>query len=156
MKKLQLKNHNTLMCFKVQICYSQKSFLLPFVIKIVIYFLHAFFVCTDVPGPPSKPTIKDVQATQMTIKWTPPESDGGARITNYIVERKDTFATRWIRVTRDTISETTFTVGDLMEGTEYVFRVLAENKAGPGPASPPSDSKVAKPPYGKNFTDNVA
>ena len=52
------------------------------------------------------------------------------------------------RVTRDRILETEFTVQGLMEGTEYEFRVSAENKAGTGPASEPSQSKVAKAPYG--------
>ncbi|XP_038047568.1 titin-like [Patiria miniata] len=101
----------------------------------------------DIPGAPSRPLISHIDTTKMTVSWSPPDSDGGSPITNYVLERKDKFSTRWMRVTRDRISETEFTVQGLMEGTEYEFRVAAENKAGLGPASEPSESKVAKAPY---------
>ena len=39
-------------------------------------------------------------------------------------------------------------VTDLMEGNEYQFRVIAENKVGPGPEGPPSDTITAKDPWG--------
>ena len=50
----------------------------------------------------------------------------------------------------ETITETTFTSTGLTEGTEYQFRVYAENLAGPGPASEPSDLQKAKHPFGKD------
>jgi len=37
------------------------------------------------------------------------------------------------------------TVPNLTEGEEYQFRIIAVNKAGPGEASEPSDSVIAKP-----------
>jgi len=54
-----------------------------------------------------------------------------------------------VKVNRDPISRTQQTYSDLVEGTEYEYRVLAENEAG---VSKPSDSTgvfVAKDPYGK-------
>ena len=47
------------------------------------------------------------------------------------------------------ISETVYTVMELKTGSEYQFRVSAENVAGVGEPSQASDAKVAKPPYGK-------
>nr|XP_006823015.1 PREDICTED: titin-like [Saccoglossus kowalevskii] len=101
----------------------------------------------DVPDAPSKPKISDITETAMTLTWTPPKNDGGSEITNYVLERKDKFSTRWTRATRNNIPEATYRVNDLVQGSEYEFRVAAENKAGVGAFSEPSDSKVAKPPY---------
>ena len=85
----------------------------------------------------------------MTVTWTAPESDGGSRIMGYIVERKEGTSTRWVRVNRELMMDLTMMVTGLTEKSEYQFRVSAENKAGQGPFSEPSDKKVAKPPYGK-------
>ena len=68
------------------------------------------------------------------------------------MERKEKTSSRWVRVTKETITETTFTATGLTEGTEYQFRVYAENLAGPGPASEPSDLQKAKLPFGKGNT----
>ena len=64
------------------------------------------------------------------------------------MERKEKTSSRWVRVTKEIITETTFTATGLTEGTEYQFRVYAENLAGPGPASEPSDLQNAKLPFG--------
>ena len=66
------------------------------------------------------------------------------------MERKEKTSSRWVRVTKETITETTFTSTGLTEGTEYQFRAYAENLAGPGPASEPSDLQKAKLPFGKD------
>lgn len=41
--------------------------------------------------------------------------------------------------------ETAATVGNLKQGEEYQFRVIAKNKAGKGQPSEPSDRVIAKP-----------
>ena len=85
----------------------------------------------------------------MTVTWSPPESDGGSPITGYILEMRDTSSTRWVKVSRESITETTFKVKDLNEGTQYEFRVTAENKAGLGKPSDVSKAWIAKSKYGE-------
>lgn len=77
----------------------------------------------------------------MTVKWTPPESDGGAPITNYIVEQSERFSPRWNRVNEDTVTSCEFTVENLPEGSTYQFRICAENKGGVGKPSAPTDPR---------------
>ena len=103
----------------------------------------------DVPGAPGKPKASDIGATEMTVSWAVPESDGGAPIKGYILERKEVTSTRWVRVNKELHESTILKVTDLREKSEYKFCVMAENKAGVGPASEPSDVYMAKSPYGK-------
>ncbi len=88
----------------------------------------------------------------MVITWKPPRFDGGSPITNYIVERKERTATKWMKAHKGELPSTDLTlkVEGLIEGKEYEFHVAAVNKAGQGPFSEPSEPKLAKPPYGKN------
>ena len=106
----------------------------------------------DVPEAPGKPEITAVDRTQITISWSPPESDGGSPVTGYIIEKKETSSTRWTKATRDSVTETSLTVRDLIEGKEYEFRVAAVNKAGTSQFSEPSEPRITKPPYGKCMT----
>ena len=50
------------------------------------------------------------------------------------------------------MTETTLKVTDVKENSEYQFRVIAENKAGPGQPSEPCSPVVAKRPYGNNIS----
>ncbi len=96
----------------------------------------------DVPEAPGTPEISNSQPTSLTLTWTPPESDGGAEITNYIIEKKDKFSSWWTKVNISQVKATHFDVTGLIEGTDYEFRVSAENKAGPGKPSNPTYLKV--------------
>ena len=106
-------------------------------------------IFSDVPGAPDRPEVTKVDTTLITISWYKPDNDGGSPITGYIIEKRDTSSTRWVRVNRDAIAETELTIKDLYEGKEYEFRVAAVNKAGQGPFSEPSEPKKCKAPYGK-------
>lgn len=44
---------------------------------------------TDVPTAPGKPEIVDYDNKSVDLKWTVPESDGGAPIQKYIIQKKD-------------------------------------------------------------------
>ena len=113
---------------------------------------HFYLVCkhTDVPGPPGKPQFDKVDVTSVTISWTKPLSDGGAPITSYIIEKQERFSTRWTRVNVEPVEGFTYHITDLVQGDEYSFRVAAQNKAGVGKPSEPSQPVVPKLPYGKS------
>ena len=95
------------------------------------------------------PEISDVTDTTMMVSWSPPKSDGGSPIIGYIVERKEKLGTRWTRVNHEPVAETSMKVKDLTDGTVYVYRISAENKAGVGEPSQPSIPTIAKLPYGE-------
>lgn len=91
----------------------------------------------DVPGRPDAPSIKELTADSATVAYKAPASDGGSPITGYIVEMKSKLDSKW-KVAGKDIKETEFVVDGLKEGTEYEFRVTAENKAGQSQPSLPS------------------
>ena len=89
----------------------------------------------------------------MVVNWSPPQHDGGSPVTGYHVERHEPFAVKWTRLTPQPIPHIQLTATDLSEGTKYEFRVLAVNKAGTGPPSDPSESTIAKAPWGAYGVD---
>ena len=44
------------------------------------------FHVTEKPGKPDPPEIVQVNKNSVALKWKPPKDDGGADITNYVVE----------------------------------------------------------------------
>lgn len=100
----------------------------------------------DTPGAPQSLIVKDVKRESVTLSWEPPLIDGGARITNYLVEKRE--STRKVYSTVDMkCTKTSYRITGLTEGTVYYFRVLAENEFGVGQAVETEDSvKTAEPP----------
>ncbi|KAK0143528.1 Titin [Merluccius polli] len=87
-------------------------------------------VILDKPGPPTGPLkIEEVSSNYVTLSWEPPQYTGGCQINNYIVEKRDTTTTAW-QIVSATIARTTIKVSNLRTGTEYQFRVSAENRYG--------------------------
>ena len=102
---------------------------------------------TGLPGAPIGPLeVSDVTQHMCTLNWKVPAYDGGKRITHYVVERHDTSHTHWI-VVSSLCKETTFTVQGLTEGQEYLFRVMAVNENGIGPALEGVNPIRAKAPF---------
>lgn len=103
-------------------------------------FQYLSFLCdiSDVPEAPSKPLVTNVTSDSVTLEWKKPKSDGGAPISGYIIEKKETSSNYWSKVTTVSSGVTSHRIPRLMRGEEYEFRVSAENRAGPGPASTPS------------------
>lgn len=96
----------------------------------------------DVPDPPRGVKVSDVSRDSVNLTWTEPASDGGSKVTNYIVEKCATTAERWIRVGQ--ARETRYTVVNLFGKTSYQFRIIAENKFGLSKPSEPSEPTVTK------------
>lgn len=121
-----------------------------FVNKHYEYFESLTYVINviDAPEAPKKLTATDVTRSSITLAWEPPESDGGAAITGYALERKSPSSSRWVRVNKSPIRDTVYTVNDLEEGGEYEFRVMAENPVGISKPSASTGIITAKDPYG--------
>lgn len=79
--------------------------------------------------------------------WDPPADDGGANITHYIVEKRETSRVVW-SVVSEKQEECIVTTTKVIKGNEYVFRIRAVNKFGVGEPLE-SDAVVAKNAFGK-------
>lgn len=101
------------------------------------------------PGPPGRPEITNITYNSCVVNFNKPEYDGGSSITGYFIEQKEKTITRWKRVgmTKDLRHK----VIGLLDGHEYVFRVCAENMAGLGQFSFPSNPIIAKDPFRPHF-----
>lgn len=100
-----------------------------------------------IPSPPGEPEITAVGKEHVIIEWLKPESDGGSEIKNYLVDKREKSSVRWTRVNRTfTIYDTRLKISGLLEGSEYQFRVSAENAAGPSLPSDVSQYVLCKDP----------
>uniref|UniRef100_A0A3B1J4Y4 Titin n=1 Tax=Astyanax mexicanus TaxID=7994 RepID=A0A3B1J4Y4_ASTMX len=79
---------------------------------------------------PSQPIVMNITRTSVSLTWTKPENDGGAKVTGYIVERKELPDGRWLKCNFTNLQETYFDVTGLIEDMRYDFHVIARNAAG--------------------------
>lgn len=104
---------------------------------------------TDPPSPPSAPKTENITKESCDLSWREPEQNGGTPITGYYIERCTTQSNRWIRITRNLVEGLTYQATELVEGTEYCFRVVAVNKVGESEPGPQSQPVLAKDPWGE-------
>lgn len=92
---------------------------------------NVIVLSSDVPGPVTdlKPVV--VTRKMIFLNWDDPDDDGGSDLTGFIVERRDAKMHTW-RQPIETASSKCECVG-IMEGQDYMFRVIAKNKYGMGP-----------------------
>jgi titin len=100
-----------------------------------------------VPDVPENCQASEITPYSCLITFDTPKSDGGSPILGYIIERRQTSTARWIRVNRELIPNLKLKCIDLVDGLEYEFRVIAENKAGQSDPSEPCKPFIAKNPY---------
>lgn len=101
-----------------------------------------FTTATTVPGAPQKVVVTPMN-NSLVVKWEAPEDDGGAEITDYVVQWKsgeEEFSSdREAKVDDETL---TYTIADLENDVEYTVQVLAMNENG---LSEPSDPATGTP-----------
>lgn len=85
----------------------------------------------DTPGPPGSVKVKDYTKESVVITWDIPSIDGGAHVSNYIIEKRDANMKSYKTVTTE-CRKTLFRITGLEEGMYYHFRVLPENIYGIG------------------------
>lgn len=99
----------------------------------------AFLVTvTASPESPQRVSVTRQVDRSVTLAWDPPEDDGGCRVGNYVVEYYRAGWNVWLKATAS--RKTNVTLFDLIEGSEYRFRVKAESPYGmsaPSKHSPP-------------------
>ncbi|HLO25889.1 MAG TPA: fibronectin type III domain-containing protein, partial [Geobacteraceae bacterium] len=94
---------------------------------------------SDVPGAPVNVTATASSNAQAKVSFSAPASDGGSAITGYTVTSNPPGG---FDVNAGSTA-TTHTIVGLIDGTAYTFSVKAENAAGTGPASSPSNSMIS-------------
>lgn len=93
---------------------------------------------TDKPSPPGKARVVMALGRSVTLSWGSPRDDGGCKIGNYIVEYYRVGWNVWLKAA--TSRQLTTILGDLIEGSEYKFRVKAESPY--GVSDPSEESEV--------------
>merc|ERR1719189_1619696 len=106
-----------------------------------------------VASSPGRPTIElssrmigsevtDGVTDEINLRWAVPQDDGGYPITGYRVEMLDIQSGRWVEVTFIEGYEPKCSLGNILYGIMYRFRVVALNDAGPSEAGEPSEPVV--------------
>lgn len=86
------------------------------------------------PGSPINLAIT-IGDTSVALSWSPPNSNGGVAITDYVIEYKLSSGGVWAVYADGASDATSATVSGLANDTSYDFRVYAVNPIGQGPAS---------------------
>ena len=70
--------------------------------------------------------------SQVSLSWSPPARDGGAAITDYLIEYRASLTAPWLTFPDGRSSMPKATVNSLTNATPYTFRVSALNSVGLG------------------------
>ncbi|XP_056113827.1 M-protein, striated muscle isoform X2 [Rhinichthys klamathensis goyatoka] len=102
-----------------------------------------------VPGPPHDLQVQEVRKDSLVLLWKPPVYQGRDGVNGYYIDIKEAEADieMWRGVNEKANDKIFMKIKDLKEGQSYVFRVRAQNKAGVGRASEPTEpvEAVTKP-----------
>lgn len=103
------------------------------------------------PSAPEGPMLfEEIQANSVKVTWKVPADDGGSEILGYVVERREAARNAWYTVD-SRVTDTHLVVKGLREGTEYHFKVTAENSFGVSSSLKSEQPLVPKTPLCKLF-----
>ncbi|XP_076471204.1 twitchin-like [Babylonia areolata] len=91
-------------------------------------------------GAPSQPNVDKITKNSVDLSWHKPTNDGGGKLSGYVVERKKKGEDEWEECSVVPPNATSATISGLPEGEEFQFRVRAENAAGLGEPSKPTNT----------------
>ena len=80
------------------------------------------------------------------MTWKAPESNSGFPVTGYFVNQAEKESSHWLHCNKEPVCDTKYKVTDLIEDTEYIFRIVAVNKIGEGLPGPKSVPVLAEDP----------
>ncbi|XP_029935773.1 M-protein, striated muscle [Myripristis murdjan] len=111
------------------------------------------FLCEEwtiaVPGPPHDLQVTEVRSDSLVLLWKPPVYQGRDPVNGFYIDIKEADAVEeaWRGVNDKATDKKYIKIKNLKEGESYVFRVRAQNKAGVGKASDPTEAvpAVTKP-----------
>ena len=86
----------------------------------------------------------------VSMTWRAPKSDGGSMITGYVIECREGSRTTWTRVGTTSSETLRYKATRLTEGSEYTFRVAAENSIGVGEFATTDKAVKADVPFGQS------
>ena len=97
------------------------------------YFLDSLYNiymnCLDKPSPPRAPAqVSWKTSDTLALQWIASETDGGAKIEEYIVERREVGKKSWKQV--GSSSQLSIEIVGLKNDSSYNFRVIARNAVG--------------------------
>ena len=99
-----------------------------------------------VPGAPELLEITSLETDNVTLRWKRPRSDGGAQITNYLLQKREEFKDDWTKVKQTDNYVFSHQIKDLLPDKKYYFRVSAKNSVGLGePCELPEPVIPSKP-----------
>ena len=82
-----------------------------------------------VPGSPTAVVATSGNAS-LAVTWTAPASNGGSNITDYVVKYSSNSGSTWTTFADPVSTATSCNVTGLINGTSYIFRVVAKNAYG--------------------------
>ena len=64
----------------------------------ILHILYKCYLIADKPGPPEDLKARNITDNSFDVTWDEPRDNGGAKISNYIVEKRDAGKRAWNHV----------------------------------------------------------
>lgn len=99
----------------------------------------------DKPSPPKGPASQEWKTEDSKeLRWNAPANDGGDKISEYVVERREKGKKSWKQVGTTQAETTSIEIKGLKKETSYDFRVSAKNSVGNSVATIIEETAISK------------